>query len=181
MAEYEIDPKTGERRAKLTKQPEQPSAALSASHEIFCRTYIVTGDSFAAWEYAFGAKGSKQEIKALLGLPNVINRIDYLRAEHLELMQQSAEVNVDLLVRKLELARKLAMKNDEAAAATAAIMAQAKLHGLLVDKRETSFKRIEDMTEAEINKILGEEFNDDMRKGNGLAIEHRNDDNETIN
>lgn len=87
--------------------------------------------------------------------------------------QQSPDVSIDLLVRKLELARKLAMKNEEPAAATAAIMAMAKLHGLLVDKRETTFKRIEDMTESELRQMLGDEFEEDLKLGNGLAIEHQ--------
>lgn len=93
-------------------------------------------------------------------------------------MQQSAEVNIDLLVRKLELARKLAMANDEPAAAISAINAMAKLHGLLVDKREMSLKRPEDMTEAELRQVLGIEFDEDLTAGNGLAIEYQPEDDD---
>lgn len=90
------------------------------------------------------------------------------------LMQQSPDVNIDLLVRKLELARKLAMRNDEPAAAISAINAMAKLHGLLVDKREMAFKRPEDMTEAELLKALGFDTIDDMLASNdALLIEHQ--------
>lgn len=181
MAEYDIDPLTGDPIPKNNRNERQeipPAKGLPMPLELFCKAYVSSGDSFAAWKVAFTANGSKDEVKALLSQPNVIARVQFLSEERLELMTTSPDVNIDLLVRKLELARKLAMKNEEPQAAIAAVMAMGKLHGLLVDKKEMSFKRPEDMTEAEIMQALGITSIDELE-----AIEHQSlpKDDETIN
>ena len=105
----------------------------------------------------------------------IIRRVSYLYNQRVALMQHSCQVDVDLMVRELEQARQIAIAEREASAAIAATMGKAKLHGLLIDRKEISLKRPEDMTEAELRAVLGEEFEQDLRAGNGLAIEQSTD------
>jgi hypothetical protein len=66
--------------------------------------------------------------------PKVTSRLDLLRAEHAE----RHAVTVDTITTELEEARLMAMKKDvqQASAAVNASMSKAKLHGLVVDKKE---------------------------------------------
>ena len=136
---------------------------LTFEQEQFAMAYIDTGKAQEAYERVYGRVGSKKEIAALLGNPNVIKRVSTLYNQIMGLMQMSCQVDVDLLVRELEQARQLAISEREASAAIAATMGKAKLHGLMVDRKEISMKRPEDMTEAELRQVLGAEFEQDLK------------------
>jgi phage terminase small subunit len=144
---------------------------LTLAEERFCMAYIDGGDAKEAYHNVYGRSASKNELSALCDAPNVIKRISNLYNQRVAVMQHACMVDVDLLVRELEQARQIALQEREASAAIAATMGKAKLHGLLIDKREISLKRPEDMTEAELRSVLGIEFEEDLRAGNGRAIE----------
>ena len=97
-----------------------------------------------------------------------------------DIASYSAKVDIETLCRELEQARVLAIANEEPSAAISATMAKAKLFGLLVDRSETTIKRPEDMTEAEILKALGFETIEQLMASNGQLIEHQPVD-DTIN
>lgn len=163
--------------AQVAATATKASAALPVmAHEIFCKAYVTSGNGSVAFKYAFGVDGAQKEIKALLELPNVTERIQHLSNKRLEIMQHSADVSVDILVRELEQARQVALDNDEPSAAISATMGKAKLHGLLVDKREMTLKRPEDMTETEIVKLLGFESVTDFWANKDKLIEHNPSD-----
>lgn len=124
--------------------------------------YIDTGDAKEAWESVFGYSPGATELKKLCDSQPLIRRVSMLYNQRVAVMQNSAQVDVDLLVRELEQARQIAIQEREASAAIAATMGKAKLHGLLVDRKEISLKRPEDMTEAELREVLGLELAEDM-------------------
>lgn len=140
---------------------------LTLAQELWCMRYIESGDARDAYKQAFGYEPSAKQLTALNELPAAIKRVSHLYNMRVAVMQNSARVDVDLLVRELEQARQIAIQEREPSAAIAATMGKAKLHGLLVDKREISLKRPEDMTEAELRQVLGLELAEDM-----AAIEH---------
>lgn len=144
---------------------------LTLAQERFAMAYIDLGDAKEAWESIGGHPLSAGEFKKLLESPAMVRRVSALYNQRVAVMQHSARVDVDMLVRELEQARQIAINNDEAAAAIAATMGKAKLHGLLVDRKEVSFKRLEDMTEAELRALVAEEFEQDFALGNGKALE----------
>ena len=193
---YETDPLTGDPLPKsnkiaspLAQEPQSSpigverlteslsdiklNTGVTFEQERFCMAYIDTGKARDAYEISFGCIPSQKELKSFLDLPNVIKRVSEIYNQYMSLMQQSCQVDVDMLVRELEQARQIALTEREASAAVAATMAKAKLHGLMVDRKEISMKRPEDMTEAELRQVLGEEFEEDLKRGR--AIEQRKD------
>lgn len=144
---------------------------LTLAQERFAMAYIDTGNASTAWEAVYGATPTAKQLKAVTESAPMIRRVSALYNQRIAVMQHSCQVDVGLLVRELEQARQIAIKNDEAAAAVAATMGKAKLHGLLIDRKEISLKRPEDMSEAELREVLGIEFEEDLRAGNGRAIE----------
>ena len=127
--------------------------------------YIEAGDAKEAWKAVWGRDPSQIELKPLMESPALVRRVSMLYNQRVAVMQHSAQVDVDLMVRELEQARQIALAEREASAAIAATMGKAKLHGLLVDRKEISLKRPEDMTEAELRAVLGEEFEEDLAAG----------------
>ena len=183
----EFDPLTGELLPKSNKPvaPQSPDTitaavltdnindmamlnGLTLDQERFCLAYIDTGKAKEAWVQAYGSNPARKDLNALMSNPNVIKRVTMLYNQFMSVMQQSCQVDIDMLVRELEQARQLALSEREASAAIAATMGKAKLHGLMVDRKEISMKRPEDMTEAELRQVLGREFEEDLRTGRAI-------------
>jgi phage terminase small subunit len=143
---------------------------LTLAQELWCMRYVESGDAKEAYKQAYGSEPTSKQLTALIELPAAIKRVSVLYNQRVAVMQNSARVDVDLLVRELEQARQIAIQEREASAAIAATMGKAKLHGLLVDRREISLKRPEDMTEAELRQVLGLELEDDLK-----LIEHESE------
>lgn len=139
------------------------SSGLTFDEDQFCIAYLDTGKAKEAYERVYGGEPAKKDLTALMAKPAVIMRVSVLYNQIMGLMQQSCRVDIDLLVRELEQARQLALQEHEASAAIAATMGKAKLHGLMVDRKEISMKRPEDMTEAELRQVLGDEFEQDLK------------------
>ncbi len=154
---------------------------LTLAEEKFALEYIERGNAAQAYLSVFGRKATRQELKDLNESPVMIRRVTALYNMRLAIMQNSCQVDVDLLVRELEQARQVAIHQNEASAAIAATMGKAKLHGLLVDRKEINIKRPEDMTEAEIREALGIEFIEAMalgRASEAIIIEESENDME---
>lgn len=145
---------------------------LTLAQERFAMAYVDYGDADEAFQLVFNRRPKAHELKALMELAPLIKRVAVLYNMRVALMQHSAQVDVDMLVRELEQARQIAIGEREASAAIAATLGKAKLHGLLIDKREISLKRPEDMTEAELRQILGKEFEEDLAAGRATEAEY---------
>lgn len=138
---------------------------LTLEQERFCMAYLETGKAKDAYLQAYGSNAPKKDLTALMTNTAVVARVTFLYNQIMSLMQQSCAADLDLLVRELEQARQLAIHIEEPSAAIAATMGKAKLHGLMIDRKEISMKRPEDMTEAELRQVLGNEFEQDLRAG----------------
>ena len=75
--------------------------------------------------------------------------------ERLQLKHQKRhEITVDSITEMLKADRQLARDNAQSGAAVTAAMGLAKLHGLIVEKREVTHKQgVEDLSDAELGNI----------------------------
>jgi phage terminase small subunit len=120
----------------------------------FARAYVETGNASEAYRRAYNASSMKDETiwrkaKECLDNGKVTARIEALRAEH----AQRHNITVDSLTCELEEAREGAMGTGQFSAAVTAIMGNAKLHVLLVDKVRDVTDDTDRLTDAELEAI----------------------------
>lgn len=113
---------------------------LTVKQEKFAQKYIELGNASEAYRQSYDCEKSSdeviwQEACILLGHPKVSVRVAELQAEH----KEQHKVTVESLVKELEEARALAMKNDQTTASVSATMGKAKIHGFLTEKVENRF------------------------------------------
>jgi phage terminase small subunit len=104
--------------------------------ERFCREYIRTGVASRAYK-ASGYKASNRNTldvcaSQLLRKPKVASRISELRCQ----MTYKTKISLESLLFELEKDRELARRVDQPSAAIQATVMQAKLVGLMVDRKE---------------------------------------------
>ena len=95
-------------------------------------------------------KAAVQQGSTLLTYPKVVVEIERLRAEQRERLNMT----VERITKQLQEDRELAHREGQAGAAVSASTALAKLHGLMVDKREV--KVVATLTDAEVDDELAE-------------------------
>jgi phage terminase small subunit len=113
------------------------ASKLTPKQEAFAKAYIETGNASEAYRRA--GYSTKQSAKAINEnasklLTKVQPRVKELQAAH----QKRHEVTVDSLTLMLMEDRVLARQEGEANAAINAVLAIAKLHGLVVDKKNVA-------------------------------------------
>ncbi len=111
--------------------------ALTPKQEAFACAYVETGNASEAYRRAYnaesmGANAIRVEASRLLDDPNVSLIVTSLR----EAAAERCIVTVASLTQELEEARALALQEAQASAAVSASMGKAKLHGLIVEKRD---------------------------------------------
>ena len=111
---------------------------LTLKQNRFCREFMANdGNATAAYRHAYNTENMAEatinsEASRLLANPSIAARIEELEIEAAAM----AETTPEALIAKLIKAENLAYETNNSAAATGAIMAQGKLAGLIVDKRE---------------------------------------------
>ena len=85
--------------------------------------------------------------------PDVAARLDELRAA----TRERSVITIGDIVAKLEEAFEFAKANRNPSAMVSAAMGQARALGLIVARNQSSMKRIDDMSEAELVALLGED------------------------
>ena len=113
------------------------TAKLTIKQENFCLAYIETGNGSEAYRLSYNADKMKpatvnRSATELLENPTITTRLDELRSEH----RKRHDVTVDSITDEYEQARELGMENGQVSAAVAAITGKAKLHGLMIEKKE---------------------------------------------
>ena len=88
--------------------------------------------------------------------PDVAARMDEIQAA----AREDARPTVDDIVAKLERSFCGAVADRKWSAATQAAMGQARVLGLLVDRKQIAMKSIDEMTEAELVALVGDEAED---------------------
>lgn len=117
--------------------------ALTDKREVLCQAYIECGGNQSkAYRMAYNAENMKpetvwNEAYKLFGLPEVAARVIQLQAKHAE----RHDITVDKITKHLNKAIKFAENDENSSDLKGAAMAQAKLHGLIVDKTEDLTKR----------------------------------------
>lgn len=115
-------------------------AKLTPKQEAFCRAYLETGNASEAYRRSYDVapdcKPNTIEKRACELLKNgkVAGRVAQLQEGH----QKRHEITVDSLTEMLKEDRALAHKEGEPNAAINAVLAMAKLHGLIVDKKNVN-------------------------------------------
>jgi phage terminase small subunit len=137
---------------------------MTPKQEAFARAYVETGNASEAYRRSYNAGKMKPEaIKVnackLLKDANVALTVERLQLKH----QKRHDVTVDSITEMLKADRELARRNAQSGAAVTAAMGLAKLHGLIVEKREVTHKQgVEDLSDAELGNIA-------RGSGNGAA------------
>lgn len=153
-----IDIKSRKARKPRQNAPEAPESTgdkLTPKQEAFARALAVGKSQVDAHRaaYATGRYSDKQryeEACKLAANPKVIQRVKDLQAPAVE----ACQVDVETLTRKLDQARALAIQTEQPGAAVAAIMGQAKLHGLLVEERKNARDPFEGWTAKQMQDAL---------------------------
>ena len=110
---------------------------MTPKQTAFAEKYVECGNASEAYRHAYDAENSSDKV--------IWNEASKLLSNHevtiriMELQQEARErciVTVEGLTKELDEDRKLAREERRASPAIAAVMAKAKLHGLLTDKVE---------------------------------------------
>jgi len=114
---------------------------LTIKQEGFCLAYIETGNASEAYRLSYNVTKMKpasinRKATELLSNGTITARLAELRSEH----RDRHDVTVDSITEEYEKARKLGMENGQVSAAVAAITGKAKIHGLMIEKKEHSGK-----------------------------------------
>lgn len=112
-------------------------ADLTPKQEAFVRFYIETGNASEAYRRAYDAANMKDEAVhvaacKLLKNPKVALRLE----QHHKRQQARHDITIESLTRELDEDREGARASGQYSAAISAVMGKAKLHGLIVDKKQ---------------------------------------------
>ena len=113
---------------KIKLTPKQEKAAIK---------YVECGDKSKAYRHAYNTENMKPESvwrKAVELFDNVkvAAMVEELQAEH----RERHNVTVDTITEELDTAYELAIDNKNPSAAVSSTLGKAKLHGLLIEKRQ---------------------------------------------
>lgn len=130
--------------------------SLTPKQEAFVREYMKTGNASEAYRQAYDAKGMKDaaiHVNACKLLKNA--KVALRLAAWQQRTAKKHEITVDRITKMLEADRRLARKLEMPAAAVSASMGLAKLHGLIVEKRQNTNVNIDanQLSDAELEAI----------------------------
>lgn len=125
---------------------------MTPKQEAFARAYVETGNASEAYRRSYDAENMKDQVitqKAyeLLQHGDVTVMVRQLKAN----VQKRHAITVDTITEMLKEDRELARTNAQSGAAVSASMGLAKLHGLIVEKREIkNVSSAEDLDDSEL-------------------------------
>lgn len=138
---------------------------LTMKQEKFCQAYVATGSASQAYRHAYDTSGCKPASvnrKAFELLENV--KITARVAKLQSLIAERAAITVESLVADLSKAMEIAADTRQAGAYVQAVMAKAKLLGLVTDKSEVKSTQfvveapaVEPTTEAWLDSLAVKE------------------------
>jgi len=117
------------------------TANLTIKQESFCLAYIETGNGSEAYRLSYNAEKMKpasinRKATELLSNGTITARLEELR----EVIRKRHAVTVDSVTRQVEKIYAGAMEAQQFSAAKGALELTAKLHGLMIEKKEHSGK-----------------------------------------
>lgn len=157
MSGYESSKANAEKKAKLAAVSDKD---LTPKQESFALKYLELGNASEAYRQVYDAEGMKsttvnRAAKALLDNSKIAARLAALRERHVK----RHEVTVDSITDELIEDRQFAREQGQAAAALAATVHKAKLHGHMAERQEITGKDggpvvIEDKTPLETARTI---------------------------
>lgn len=132
---------------------------LTANQRAFIAAWRETGDAAAAYRRAYRCDRLSDDVVArratdLLHHPRVHAALaEPVVAEPADI-DGPVEVSIETLTRELEAVRRLAMSRQHSAAAVQAVVAKARLHGLLVDRQQVQLDDIRRLSDGELVDAL---------------------------
>ena len=144
----------------------KPNQKITAKQEKACQVFIETGCKTAAYREAYSTGKMKpntinRKAAELFETEIVMARVVALQAEH----RAAHDVTIERLTADLELARQMAHKEGQAGAAVSATVAQAKLHGFMIDRSKVETRSAKDMTKEEMREELRQIAIEEIREG----------------
>ncbi|MBF0189502.1 MAG: terminase small subunit [Magnetococcales bacterium] len=112
---------------------------LTEKQEAFARAYVESGNASEAYRSSYNVQpNTKQQSITrkgyqLLNTPHILARIESL---HARARERHHDITVDFLTKNLKDAIEIARSKEQPNAMVQAVMALAKLHGMLNDKQE---------------------------------------------
>lgn len=129
----------------------QEMADLTPKQRAFIRQYIIDRNGTqAAIRAGYSPKTAQEQASRLLSnvmIRRVLNGAEKVQAAH-------CEVSIERLTEQLYEDRTLARENGQPAAAVSALMGIAKLHGLLIDKKEIRSGPLDAKSDDELDAII---------------------------
>ncbi len=127
---------------------------LTEKQERFCRAYLETGNASQAYRLAYDTRASKpttvnRSAAELMDNPKIAARIAELRQPVVE----RAQYSLMHAMRDARGAYEVAKKKGNGGAMVAAATLMAKLHGLLVERREVRASPLDNLTTIELLEI----------------------------
>lgn len=125
---------------------------MTPKQEAFARAYVETGNASEAYRRSYDAENMKDQViwnraSELLQHGGVTVRVQELQSAAAE----KHKITVDTITEMLKEDRELARTNAQSGAAVSASMGLAKLHGLIVEKREIkNVSSAEDLDDSEL-------------------------------
>jgi hypothetical protein len=86
----------------------------------------------------------------------VFGRITELRAAIEQAIRETTIYTVVEALAEADQALKMAMANGNASHAVAAITLKAKLAGLLIERRDVTYRSVDDLTDAELENLIAD-------------------------
>lgn len=121
---------------------------LTEKQRKFAQKYIELGNASEAYRQSYNAKNMTdkqiwEEASKLNANPKVRQRVEDLRKKHAE----RHAVTVESITKEYEEARTLALLEKQPSAAVSATTGKAKLHGLVVEKKDVKISPLETILE----------------------------------
>ena len=148
------------------------SLNLSPKQYNFCLAYMETGNATLAYRRAYNAQNMKsatvnRKAKELLDNGKIAASLVTLRMP----MREKMAITVESLTWKLNQACERAFQKDQLGVVVAAVIAIAKLHGLLKQKLEIQPRNIEDLSAEELKQLLITAISDLAKENPGFLEE----------
>ncbi len=126
---------------------------MTPKQQRFAEEYVVDHNATQAAKRAgYSPKTAYSQGQRLLKNVEVIEAV---RAKEARLRRKT-EVSIRSMTEEMRENREIAIKNDQASAAVQATLGIAKLHGLLIDRKEIRKRPVEDMTLEQVQARIKE-------------------------
>jgi phage terminase small subunit len=140
------------------------TAKLTPKQEKFCRVFMLKGNASEAYRQSYDCQNMKNTTINRKASELMVNGKVTARISEFQLEAQKAhDVTVESITKELDENRQYAIMLEQSAAMNSATMGKAKLHGLIVEKKDVKITRRDELLQ---------DFLDNLGDTTGLPGEH---------